>query len=44
MPSVKAHSIMAVEGDGPVVESFHPGQSKTIEEVRRTLRLHMGLK
>jgi hypothetical protein len=70
VPSVKTHSIIAVEGDGPVeklddgvvayssahiepVESEYvvrpsshstQGNPKTIEEVRRILRLHMGLK
>ena len=69
-PTVKAHSIIAVEGDGPVeklddgvvayssahiepVESEYvvrpsshstQGNPKTIEEVRRVLRLHMGVK
>jgi pimeloyl-ACP methyl ester carboxylesterase len=69
-PTVKAHSIIAVEGDGPVeklddgvvaytsahiepVESEYvvrpsshstQGNPKTIEEVRRILRLHIGLK
>lgn len=70
VPSVKVHSIIAVEGDGPVqnlddgvvaytsahiepVESEYVvrpsshstlGNPKTIEEVRRILRLHGGLK
>jgi hypothetical protein len=68
-PSIKAHSIVAVEGDGPVeegddgvvkyssahidgveselvVHSDHStqGRPETIEEVRRILRLHAGLK
>ena len=68
-PSVKAHSIVAVTGDGPfengddgvvqyssahidgveselVVRSAHStqGRPETIEEVRRILRLHVGLK
>jgi len=67
-PSVKAHSIIAVEGDGPVeqgndgvveyssahidaveseliVKSSHStqGNPHTIQEVRRILRLHLGL-
>lgn len=69
VPSIKAHSIIAVEGDGPVeegddgvveytsahiegveselvVRSSHSAQGKpeTIEEVRRILLLHVGLK
>ena len=69
VPSVKAHSIIAVEGDGPVeqgddgvvkysaahiepveselvVRSSHStqGNPHTIEEVRRILRLHAGVK
>ena len=68
-PSVRAHSIIAVEGDGPyekgddgvvqyssahiagvesevVVRSPHStqGRPETIEEVRRILRLHAGVK
>jgi hypothetical protein len=69
-PPIKAHSIIAVEGDGPVEKlddgvvqyssahitpveselvvrpSSHStqGNPKTIEEVRRILRLHVGLK
>ena len=68
-PSIKAHSIIAVEGDGPieegndgvveyssahidgvesevVVRSSHStqGNPETIEEVRRILLLHAGLK
>jgi hypothetical protein len=68
-PSIKAHSIIAVEGNGPieqgndgvveyssahidgveselVVRSSHSTQGKpeTIEEVRRILLLHAGLK
>jgi pimeloyl-ACP methyl ester carboxylesterase len=68
-PSIKAHSIIAVAGDGPVeegddgvvkyssahidgveselvVRSDHSAQGRpeTIEEVRRILRLHAGLK
>ena len=68
-PSVKAHSIIAVEGDGPieqgddgivkyesahlegveselVVHSPHSTQAtpETIEEVRRILRVHVGLR
>jgi pimeloyl-ACP methyl ester carboxylesterase len=69
-PSIKNHSIIAVEGDGPVEQgndgvveyssahidgveselvvrpSSHSTQGKpqTIEEVRRILRLHVGLK
>ena len=69
-PSIKAHSIIAVEGDGPPEElndgvvayssahiepveselvvrpSSHScqGNPHTIEEVRRILRLHVGLK
>jgi hypothetical protein len=68
-PSVKAHSIISVEGDGPVqsgddgvvqyssahidgveselvVRSPHStqGRPETIEEVRRILRLHVGVK
>lgn len=68
-PTVKAHSIIAVEGDGPVqsgddgvvqyssahidgveselvVRSPHStqGRPETIEEVRRILRLHAGVK
>jgi pimeloyl-ACP methyl ester carboxylesterase len=68
-PSVKAHSIIAVEGDGPVekgndgvvqyssahiegveselvVRSSHStqGRPETIEEVRRILREHAGVK
>jgi hypothetical protein len=67
-PSVEAHSIIAVQGDGPVergddgvvayssahidgveselvVKSSHStqGNPRTIEEVRRILRLHVGL-
>jgi pimeloyl-ACP methyl ester carboxylesterase len=69
VPTVKAHSIIAVEGDGPfqdgddgvveyssahidgvesevVVRSAHStqGRPETIEEVRRILRLHAGVK
>jgi hypothetical protein len=69
VPSVTAHSIIAVEGDGPVeqgndgvveyssahiepveselvVKSGHStqGNPHTIEEVRRILRLHVGVK
>lgn len=69
VPSIKAHSIIAVEGDGPieegddgvvkyssahidgveselVVRSSHSTQGKpeTIEEVRRILLLHAGVK
>lgn len=69
VPSIKAHSIIAVEGDGPieegddgvvkyssahidgveselVVRSSHSVQGKpeTIEEVRRILLLHAGVK
>jgi pimeloyl-ACP methyl ester carboxylesterase len=68
-PSIKAHSIIAVEGDGPVesgddgvvqytsahipgveselvVRSSHStqGMPVTIEEVRRILRLHVGVR
>ena len=68
VPSVKVHSIIAVEGDGPVeegddgvvkyssahiepveselvVKSSHStqGNPHTIEEVRRILRLHLGI-
>jgi pimeloyl-ACP methyl ester carboxylesterase len=68
-PAVKAHSIISVEGDGPVesgddgvvqyssahidgveselvVRSSHStqGRPETIEEVRRILRLHAGVK
>jgi hypothetical protein len=68
-PTVKAHSIISVEGDGPiesgddgvvqyssahidgvesevVVRSEHStqGRPETIEEVRRILRLHVGVK
>ncbi|MGH7388919.1 MAG: esterase/lipase family protein [Candidatus Rokuibacteriota bacterium] len=68
-PTVKAHSIVAVEGDGPVesgddgvvqyssahidgveselvVRSAHStqGRPETIEEVRRILRAHTGVK
>jgi hypothetical protein len=68
VPSVKVHSIIAVEGDGPVeegddgvvkyssahiepveselvVKSSHStqGNPHTIEEVRRIMRLHVGL-
>ena len=69
-PSIQAHSIIAVEGDGPVEKlddgvvayssahiegveselvvrpSSHStqGNPQTIEEVRRILRLHVGLK
>ena len=67
-PSIKAHSIIAVEGDGPVeqgddgvveyssahidgveseliVKSSHStqGNPHTIQEVRRILRLHVGM-
>jgi pimeloyl-ACP methyl ester carboxylesterase len=67
-PAIKAHSIIAVEGDGPVeqgddgvvkyssahidgveseliVKSSHStqGNPHTIQEVRRILRLHVGL-
>ena len=68
-PSITAHSIIAVEGDGPVEEgddgvvayssahidgveselvvqpSSHStqGNPRTIEEVRRILRLHVGV-
>jgi pimeloyl-ACP methyl ester carboxylesterase len=69
VPSVKVHSIIAVEGDGPpdqgddgvvkysaahiepveselIVQSAHSvqGNPNAIEEVRRILRLHGGLK
>jgi hypothetical protein len=68
-PTIKAHSIIAVEGDGPVeggddgvvqyssahiegvesevvVRSSHStlGRPETIEEVRRVLRAHVGVR